>query len=455
MKDMIRYILKKCIASIVMVIKLLMYMCLFLTFFLLFSIENFQIIRLSRTMAVTMLTFVVMEFILTAVYGKFDIGKRKSKPIIYSIVLATLITDVVTYLQLTIMNTNANNNTTLKFEFIGILLLVMVVQTLQIIFFAYIGNYIYFSINEPESCLVITSDKEHLDQILRVVKKFQKQFRVDYILSSDDEEWRETLLKANAVFMYNVPIERRTEIIEVCYRYHINVYFNPTVADVVEVNAKHVVFDDISLITSELQNLSLEQRMVKRTLDIIVSLVAIIVFSPFMLVSAIAIKANDGGKILFKQNRVTRGGKIFNVYKFRTMREDADDSKVVADDDRITKVGKFLRKFRIDELPQFFNILKGDMSVVGPRPEMVGNVYKYSQMLPEFRYRLRVKAGLTGEAQISGKYNTSPKDKLILDLMYIENYSIWKDIQLIFQTLIVLLKSDSTEAFEEKEKHGK
>ena len=448
---MVRYLLKKCIASIVLVFKAFMYVGIFLIFFVLFSIENFQILTLSRTMGVTMLTFVVVEAILTAVYGKYNIGKRKRKPIIYSVFLATLITDVVTYLQLSIMNTNENNNASFKFEFIGILMLVILMQLLWIIFCVYFGNYVYFSINEPESCVVITSDKEHLNQILRVIKKFKKQYRVDYILKADDQEWQETVLKADAVFLYNVPIEKRTEIIELCYHYHKNIYFNPTMADVVEVNASHIMLDDLSLIGSELQNLSLEQRMVKRALDIVVSLVCIILFSPFMLISAIAIKINDGGSILFKQNRVTRGGRIFNVYKFRNMREDADDSKVVDHDDRITKVGYFLRKFRIDELPQFFNILLGDMSVVGPRPEMVGNVYKYSENLPEFRYRLRVKAGLTGLAQISGKYNTSPKDKLILDLMYIENYSFWRDLQLIFQTLIVLLKSDSTEAFDEKD----
>ena len=159
----------------------------------------------------------------------------------------------------------------------------------------------------------------------------------------------------------------------------------------------------------------------------------------------------DGGSVFFKQKRATKNGKIFEVYKFRTMRENVTNYSSVNGDARITKAGKILRRFRLDELPQFFNILRGDMSLVGPRPEMLENVYSYTADLPEFRYRLRVKAGLTGYAQIAGKYNTSPRDKLILDLMYIENYSLWKDIKLIFQTLIVLFKSDSTEAFKEKQ----
>lgn len=129
------------------------------------------------------------------------------------------------------------------------------------------------------------------------------------------------------------------------------------------------------------------------------------------------------------------------------MKENVTNYSCTDGDGRITKTGKVLRKFRVDELPQLINILKGEMSVVGPRPEMLENVYNYTAALPEFEYRLRVKAGLTGYAQIAGKYNTSPRDKLILDLMYIENYSIWKDIKLILQTLIVIFKRDSTEAF--------
>ena len=198
-----------------------------------------------------------------------------------------------------------------------------------------------------------------------------------------------------------------------------------------------------------MKGLTFEQRASKRTMDLLISTIGLIVTSPLMALCAILIKAEDGGKVFFKQKRATKDGKIFEVYKFRTMKEAGSVNRsVTSDDDRITKVGKYLRKFRIDELPQIINIFKGEMSVVGPRPEMIENVDQYTQELPEFSYRLRVKAGLTGSAQIAGKYNTSPKDKLVMDLMYIEQYSIWLDIKLIFQTLTVFLKaSDSTEAF--------
>ncbi len=209
------------------------------------------------------------------------------------------------------------------------------------------------------------------------------------------------------------------------------------------------MIDDISFFSSQFHTITFEQRIVKRLMDIGISALALIITSPILLISAICIKRNDGGKVLFKQKRATVHGKVFVIYKFRTMHENVKNYSVVGDDDRVTSVGKFLRKYRIDELPQFYNILRGDMSLVGPRPEMLENVEDYTKEMPEFRYRLRMKAGLTGYAQIIGKYNTSSKDKLMLDLMYIENYSILKDIQLLFQTIMVLFNaSDSTAAFQ-------
>jgi lipopolysaccharide/colanic/teichoic acid biosynthesis glycosyltransferase len=181
------------------------------------------------------------------------------------------------------------------------------------------------------------------------------------------------------------------------------------------------------------------------------------VASPIMLVCAIAIKAEDGGHVFYKQKRLTKYGRVFEVYKFRTMKEENSIHKSVTEnDDRITKVGHIIRKFRIDELPQLINVLKSDMSIVGPRPEMLENVEKYTDDLPEFRYRLRAKAGLTGLAQIYGKYNTSPRDKLIMDLAYIQQYSVWLDLKLILRTALVLLTpEESTEAFEDKKTEEK
>ena len=214
--------------------------------------------------------------------------------------------------------------------------------------------------------------------------------------------------------------------------------------------AKFELMDDMSVLHLPVTELSFEQRFVKRAMDLLVSGIATIILSPLMLVIALAIKLDDHGPVFFKQQRATKDGRIFKVYKYRTMKvhEPGEEFSATENDDRITRVGRILRKFRVDEIPQVLNILKGDMSLVGPRPEMLENVYRYTQELPEFEYRLRVKAGLTGLAQVAGKYNTSPKDKLILDLMYIERYSIWQDIMLLLRTLIVFFKSEeSTQGF--------
>lgn len=446
MKKLIRNLQK----TLFLIWKTLLYACLLTIFIGLFSIPNPQLARMSRTLAVTVLTFVAVGLGMTAAYGRFDIGQRKSKPIIYSLGLAVIITDIVTYVQLSVMNTNPDNNATLKFENMAILLLVCTVQIVLIVIMTYVGNYFYFRINHPEICCVITSSQESLNQIYQAVSRYKKQYNVKYILDYKEPEMFETILKCHTVFMYDIPVKERTEIVEFCYRHSRNIYFNPEVPDVIEFNAQHIVLDDVSLIGAVVKELSLEQRFLKRAMDVVISLAGLVISSPIWLICAICIKVNDGGSVFFKQKRATKNGKVFEVYKFRTMKENVTNYSSTAGDDRITKVGKVLRKFRLDELPQILNILKGEMSLVGPRPEMLENVYSYTADLPEFEYRLRVKAGLTGYAQIAGKYNTSPRDKLILDLMYIENYSIWKDMKLLFQTLIVLFKSDSTEAFNKK-----
>ena len=188
--------------------------------------------------------------------------------------------------------------------------------------------------------------------------------------------------------------------------------------------------------------------------DLILTGIATIIASPFMLVTALAIKLYDGGPALYKQKRLTKDGKEFYVYKFRSMIVDAEKNSGARlssgeNDDRITKVGKVIRAIRFDELPQLFNILKGDMSIVGPRPERPEIAEQYYEELPEFKYRLKVKAGLTGYAQVYGKYNTTPKDKLKLDLMYINNYSLYLDLKVIFYTVKILFMKESTEGIEE------
>ena len=189
--------------------------------------------------------------------------------------------------------------------------------------------------------------------------------------------------------------------------------------------------------------------MAKRAMDILVSLIGVVVTSPIMLACALAVKLCDHGPVFYKQKRITENGREFSVLKFRTMIVDAEKESgsvwAAQNDNRITSAGRVLRKLRLDELPQLLNVLHGEMSLVGPRPEREELIREFEKQYPEFRYRLKVKAGLTGLAQIMGKYNTTPLDKLMMDLEYIENYSVWLVFKLLFQTFKVFFKSDSTE----------
>lgn len=444
--------LAKFMSTIVLLIKGILYLSLLGTFMILFSLNpsNFALMAPSRTMAVIMLTFVFVLFMMTRIYGKFDIGRRKSKPIIYSVFLATAITDVIAYGMLLIMRTITPDTIPFEWMDVGILFGVMAVHLLVIVMFAYGGNEFFFFIIPPEKCIIITRKEADLEKISVGVQKYKKQFRVTRVVDYRRRDLERILKHMDTAILYDLPLQVRDDLVNFCYEHMINIYLNPEIPDVVENLSEHYLFDDVSMLHTEVQGLTYEQRFVKRTFDIVFSSLAIIALLPVFLVVAVLIKVNDGGKVFFLQQRATRDGKVFKVVKFRTMKENVENVSAKEGDDRITKIGHVLRKYRLDELPQIFNIFMGDMSFVGPRPEMLENVYSYTEELPEFQYRLRVKAGLTGLAQVVGKYNTSPKDKLILDMMYIERYSIWRDIKLIFQTLIVLLRKDSTEGFKKK-----
>ncbi|MBR5246825.1 MAG: sugar transferase [Clostridia bacterium] len=442
--------------TIVFLMKSLLYFSLALTFFLVFGTENSWILHLSRTTGVTLVTFCVVEIALVSVYGGYAIGRLKSKPIITSLSLATIVTDLVTHLQLCIMNVNENNNDHFVYESPHLLVLVMVIQVALIILLTYFGQWVYFSINPPEKCCVITSSVESLNNIMPKILRYKKQYNVIDMVHYTNENIFDIINRNDTIFLYDVPSNYRVLFSEYCYSKTKNIYFNFEMTDIVTLGAKTAVLDDKPLVSAVPRDLTFEQRLVKRIMDVAISLVGLIILSPVMLGTALLIKLDDGGKIFFRQRRATKNGKLFDVYKFRTMKEAGSiNQSAKTDDDRITKVGKYLRKFRIDELPQLINILKGEMSLVGPRPEMVENVDKYTEELPEFSYRLRVKGGLTGYAQIAGKYNTSPKDKLVLDLMYIEKYSLWLDFKLIMQTVTVLFRAgDSTKGFDkEKDKY--
>ena len=254
-----------------------------------------------------------------------------------------------------------------------------------------------------------------------------------------------------AVFLSGIHSHERNKILKYCIEKDIRVYVIPRIGDVIMSGAKRMHMFHLPILRVERYSPTPEYLFIKRFMDIVISAVALLVLSPVMIVTAIMVKS-DGGPAFYKQKRLTKDGKEFWVMKFRSMRIDAEKDGVARlaskNDSRITPIGKFIRAVRIDELPQLFNILKGEMSFIGPRPERPEIIAQYVEEMPEFVFRMKVKAGLAGYAQVYGKYNTTPYDKLKLDLSYIENYSVWLDIKLMLLTLKILFQAESTEGVE-------
>lgn len=291
-----------------------------------------------------------------------------------------------------------------------------------------------------------------VEQLLR---KYNHLFNITGIVREDPDLGKlcQLIDQYEKVMLLSVTFEVRKQVTRYCIEHKKIFFFVPELDEIIYQNCetKHLI--DTPLKRYNINKTRLEYRLTKRLLDILFSLIFIVLFSPIMLVIAVAIKLEDRGPALFIQKRITKDERPFDIYKFRSMVVDADNTEkygvrpTVDNDPRITRVGRFIRACRMDELPQLFNILKGDMAFVGPRPERVEHVEKYEAELPEFRYRHSVKGGLTGYAQVYGQYNTSPEDKLKLDLLYIMNQSFFMDAKIIMLTFKTLFQKESTEGF--------
>ena len=443
---------KKFEASLLFATKLFMFFLCVAVFFFIYGQKYPFLLIPTRTSIVTLGVFSIVYMAMSVIYGGFDIGKRKSKPIIYSLILTVLFTDIAAHFFMCVMNVTIVHDGKFVYEYPLLLLLVYVIQVFLIILMSYTCNDLYFSFKKPQNCIVIAKNGDQTDDIIAKVGRYKKQYNITKVVYTNQSEIFKEIDAADAVFFYNLSVSERDAYVEYCYHCKKDIYYSVELSDIVALSGNRVYFDDKSMVYATVKGMTFEQRILKRLMDLAIAGFGLLITSPIFLLTAIFIKAEDKGPVFYKQKRATYAGRPFDVIKFRSMKtEDGSIHRsVTKNDDRITKVGKFIRKFRIDELPQLINVLKSDMSIVGPRPEMLENVAKYTKDLPEFAYRQRAKAGLTGMAQIYGKYNTSPKDKLILDLTYINHYSIWLDIKLIFRTLLVLLTPDqSTEAFED------
>ncbi|MBR2664414.1 MAG: exopolysaccharide biosynthesis polyprenyl glycosylphosphotransferase [Clostridia bacterium] len=435
------------------VMSVALYIILGLAFFLFLSITNIFLRNVNRTLASTLLTFSAMAVAMHAVYGGFDVGRKKSKPVISAMISGIAVTDLVTYFQLEIMNVNENYNDHLVLFGPDLLwlLLCYVVQVLVIILFVRIGNQLYFHFTPPRSCLLILGSPSQEDALRAKIGRYQLQWRIDDVVLYNVPDLRDRIEKSDVIFLGQVPEDAKFPLLKICYDDRKDVMCKADLEEIMLCNSRPAIVDDAAFLSMEYNKTTLFQHFAKRFGDIVISLLALLFFTPFIIIISLLIKLEDGGPVIFRQARLTAAGRPFTIRKFRTMipHSEVEDQQVsvAMDDPRITKVGSFLRRYRLDEIPQFFNILIGDMSLVGPRPEMMSNVARYKMNLPSFVYREKMKAGLTGYAQIEGRYNTSAEDKLMLDMMYIESFSIWLDVKLLLRTFTVLLKKDSTQGF--------
>ena len=382
-------------------------------------------------------------------YGGTRIGYLKATDVFFSQFFALLCVNIISYIQLSLMAL-----TLLRPSY---MLWAAAVQLAIAAVWTILCQKVYQRLFPPRKLLLIYGERPIQD----IMGKFaSRPDKYDIVKSMNLTEglpaiYDEITAGYGGIVLWDIPTSVRNDLLKYCYSKYIRVYLMPKISDVMIRGADPVHLFDTPIFLTREYSMTIEQRIVKRLIDVVCSLILIVLASPFMLITALTVKLYDHGPVLYKQVRCTTGGKEFKILKFRSMRVDAEKDGVARlasqNDSRITPVGKFIRKVRLDELPQLFNILKGEMSFIGPRPERPEIIKQYMEDMPEFAFRMKMKAGLAGYAQVYGKYNTTPYDKLKLDLFYIENYTVWLDLKLMLLTLKILFKPESTEGIDEKQ----
>ena len=375
------------------------------------------------------------------IYESFLISLVRITEMVYSQALALLMSDGILYLVLSLME----RRLVAVMPILGLFAVQLVISVL----WSVCAHKWYFAVFAPKRTAVIHDRGRDVGELIGTYG-LSKKFEVCRTATLEEclEGNFAVLEGMQTVFLCGISSHDRNLILKQCVEKGITVYVLPKIGDIIMSGAKQMHLFHLPFLRVGRYDPAPEYLMLKRLFDVVVSGCALFVLSPVMLLVAWAVR-RDGGPAFYRQCRLTKDGKRFDVLKFRSMRVDAEkDGKArlaSANDDRITPVGHFIRKVRIDELPQLINILKGDMSIVGPRPERPEIAAEYEKELPEFSLRLQAKAGLTGYAQVYGKYNTTPYDKLQMDLMYIANPSFWEDLRIIFATIKILFLPESTE----------
>jgi len=386
----------------------------------------------------------VILFSLNKSFDSLKVGYLKSWDVMYNSIFSILVTNGVMYIVLVLLNGHwaIFKGMHPKFENVGPMLWLSLADFLMILAWVIAMRWVYAVLYPPHQMLLIYGNVDPDNLIEKLQSRSDRYIVKDKIDISDGMgKVMAEMKKYDSVLIGDIPVQERNQLLKIGFENGIRCYSVPKLSDIMIRSAQSIDLFDTPILLFRNRRLSEAEKVIKRMMDIVFSLIALIPASVIMLIIAIAIYAYDRGPIFYKQERLTRDGEIFQILKFRSMIVESETDRAVlakADDDRVTPVGKVIRRLHFDELPQLFNILQGTMSLVGPRPERPDIAAEYKEVIPEFDFRLKVKAGLTGYAQVYGQYNTKPYDKLKLDLTYIENYSVWLDIKLIILTIKIL-----------------
>ena len=394
--------------------------------------------------------YALLFVLFAAMLGGLKVGYLKKMDMFISLTLTTICTNIFAYLEITLINR--------WFLSAGPLLRMSAFQFVFNLIWLWVSGYVYSHIYGPRSLLVIYGDRDPVDMIGKMNTRADKYHIAAKVNISEGEKTiHKMMMKYEGVIIWDLPAEIRNEYLKFCFAHSIRCYLSPKISDIILTGSERIHLFDTPLLLSRNIGLTKDQRAVKRFFDIVISSLMIVVLSPLMLIIALAVKLGDGGPVFYTQDRLTIGGKTFKIRKFRSMYVDSEKNGArlaSQHDSRITPVGKVLRNLHLDELPQLFNVFMGDMSMVGPRPERSEIMCEYEKEIPEFFYRLKVKAGLTGYAQVYGKYNTTPYDKLKLDLFYIENYSLLLDFRLLLMTVKIFFQKEVSEGVEDDQQNA-
>lgn len=390
------------------------------------------------------LVYAILYTVFLFVFDGHKYGIYRDLNLISGQILASVSTDFIAYFQIVLLAA--------RFVSVGPAAALVGFHALIAFVFSLFVNLFFRSFFPPKRTVIIYENYSP-DTFIEKLNQREDKFEVKEVIHVSEglDKIKDILSENDCAIIYDIHSELRNKLLKICFVHNIRTYTTTKVSDILVRAAEPIHMFDTPLLLYRNIGLTFEQRFFKRALDIIVSLFLLIVTSPFFLASALAVKLYDGGPVFFTQKRCTINGKVFKIHKFRSMVVDAEKSGAPHPaekyDKRITPVGRVLRVSRLDELPQLIDILIGNMSLVGPRPERIEHVKQYTEELPEFEYRLKVRGGLTGYAQLYGKYNTTPYDKLQLDLTYIQNYSFFLDIRLILMTIKIMFMKESTEGF--------